>query len=57
MGERERCTERERKQEEKRERVSEREEGNQAQAGRVIIILQTTAAGTYLYSPLTLARV
>lgn len=36
------------------ERESEREgrweEGSQAQAGRVIIILQTTAAGTYLYN-------
>lgn len=27
------------------------EGGGQAQAGRVIIILQTTAAGTYLYNP------
>lgn len=36
---------------ETRGRAREREEGNQAQAGRVIIILQTTAAGTYLYNP------
>lgn len=34
-----------------REREDRREEGSQAQAGRVIIILQTTAAGTYLYNP------
>lgn len=36
---------------ETRGRAREREEGSQAQAGRVIIILQTTAAGTYLYNP------
>lgn len=39
------------KREEEREREDRREEGSQAQAGRVIIILQTTAAGTYLYNP------
>lgn len=39
------------KREGERENEGRREEGSQAQAGRVIIILQTTAAGTYLYNP------